>query len=56
MAKADRAAARRRELDRRQERQHFVHWGVKVLVSLVFAAIAGGGWLAWIYLTQRPGG
>ncbi len=56
MAKADRAVARRREQDRRQERQHYVHWGVKALVSLLFAAIAGALWLAWMYLTQRPGG
>jgi hypothetical protein len=52
MAKADRAVARQRERDRRQVRQHYVHWGVKTLVSLLAAVILGALWLAWLYLTQ----
>ena len=35
------------EKDRRQVRQHFVHWGVKTVATLVVAAICGLGWLAW---------
>ncbi len=39
------------EKDRKQVRQHYVHWGVKTIATLVFAAIAGALWLGWISLT-----
>lgn len=42
---------RQNEKDQRQVRQHFVHWGVKMLATLVFAAIAGVLWLGWLSLT-----
>jgi hypothetical protein len=40
-------AARQHEQDRRQARQHFVHWGVKTATGLGVAALAGVLWLAW---------
>jgi hypothetical protein len=50
LAPSDRQA----DTDRRQVRQHFVHWGVKTVATLVFAAIAFAIWLGWKLLSGSP--
>lgn len=37
--------------DRRQVRQHFVHWGVKTVATMIVALLAGVLWLAWVAMT-----
>lgn len=41
------------EKARKQVRQHFVHWGVKMLATLVVAVVCGLGWLTWKLLVAQ---
>lgn len=47
------AAEQQRRRDVRQVRQHYVHWGVKTVIGLLAAAVAGSIWLAWRVFTGR---
>lgn len=46
MSRAD-SLARQQEKDQRQVRQHYIHWGVKTIATLIVAIVCGAAWIAW---------